>query len=42
MNVITTVYSLAHSDDFSWGKTREVVELDEERLLGDEKRPAIM
>lgn len=25
MNIIILVYSLMHSDDFKWGKTREVV-----------------
>lgn len=25
MNIIILVYSLFHSDDFKWGKTREVV-----------------
>lgn len=26
MNIIILVYSLVHSDDFKWGKTREVVQ----------------
>lgn len=26
MNIIILVYSLANSDDFKWGKTREVVQ----------------
>lgn len=25
MNIIILVYSLFHSDDFKWGKTREVI-----------------
>ena len=41
MNIFITVYSLALSDDFKWGKTREVVEQDEDELL-DEKRPTMM
>ncbi|KPM35338.1 hypothetical protein AK830_g11236 [Neonectria ditissima] len=32
MNIIILVYSLFHSDDFKWGKTREVIRGD-----GDEK-----
>lgn len=28
MNIIILVYSLFHSDDFKWGKTREVVSDD--------------
>jgi hypothetical protein len=30
---IVLFYSLFHSDDFKWGKTREVVEDDEEKPL---------
>ncbi|OAA71792.1 chitin synthase [Akanthomyces lecanii RCEF 1005] len=30
MNIIILVYSLVHSDDFKWGKTREVVQEDGE------------
>ncbi|KAM3510703.1 hypothetical protein MY11210_005629 [Beauveria gryllotalpidicola] len=30
MNIIILVYSLMHSDDFQWGKTREVVQEDGE------------
>ncbi|XWW99143.1 hypothetical protein V2A60_007151 [Cordyceps javanica] len=30
MNIIILVYSLMHSDDFKWGKTREVVQQDGE------------
>ncbi|KAF1811684.1 hypothetical protein P152DRAFT_482717 [Eremomyces bilateralis CBS 781.70] len=36
MNIIIIVYSLFYSDDFKWGKTREVVE--EEDTM-EEKRP---
>lgn len=30
MNIIILIYSLAHSDDFKWGKTREVIQEDGE------------
>lgn len=30
MNIIILVYSLVHSDDFKWGKTREVIQEDGE------------
>ncbi|KAM3489893.1 hypothetical protein MY3957_006836 [Beauveria namnaoensis] len=30
MNIIILVYSLMHSDDFQWGKTREVIQEDGE------------
>ncbi|OAR00843.1 hypothetical protein LLEC1_07629 [Akanthomyces lecanii] len=30
MNIIILVYSLVHSDDFQWGKTREVIQEDGE------------
>jgi chitin synthase len=43
VNFVITVYSMAHSDDFKWGKTREVVEPETEGLLeGDEKRPTMV
>ena len=35
MNITILVYSLFHSDDFKWGKTREVVGADGEKV-GDE------
>lgn len=41
MNIIVIVYSLAHSDEFKWGKTRDVVE-DEGSLEGQEERPTMM
>lgn len=28
MNIVILVYSLFHSDDFKWGKTREVIQAD--------------
>lgn len=31
MNIIILVYSLIYSDDFKWGKTREVVQTMEEK-----------
>lgn len=31
MNIIILVYSLFHSDDFKWGKTREVIRGDNEK-----------
>lgn len=31
MNIIILVYSLFHSDDFKWGKTREVIKTDGEK-----------
>jgi chitin synthase len=44
MNIIIIVYSLAHSDEFKWGKTRDVVEdeASEGLLEGQEKRPVMM
>lgn len=43
MNIIIIVYSLAHSDEFKWGKTRDVVKEEGEGLLdGQEKRPMMM
>ncbi|KAG4430512.1 hypothetical protein IFR05_013998 [Cadophora sp. M221] len=44
MNIIIIIYSLAHSDEFKWGKTRDVVEDDasEGLLEGQEKRPVMM
>jgi len=34
---IVLFYSLFHSDDFKWGKTREVVEDDDDKPLLNEK-----
>lgn len=31
INIIILVYSLFNSDDFKWGKTREVMKLDGEK-----------
>ncbi|KAF7556877.1 hypothetical protein G7Z17_g1167 [Cylindrodendrum hubeiense] len=36
VNIIVLVYSLFHSDDFKWGKTREVIKGDNEKDGGDE------
>jgi hypothetical protein len=34
---------MMHSDDFKWGKTREVIESETEELFeGDEKRPTMI
>ena len=43
MNIIIIIYSLAHSDEFKWGKTSDVVEDDagEGLLEGKEKRPVM-
>ncbi len=35
MNIIVLVYSLFYSDDFKWGRTREVVTDEEERNGSD-------
>lgn len=35
MNIIILVYSLFHSDDFKWGKTREVILADGEKYGDD-------
>jgi chitin synthase len=35
MNIIILVYSLFHSDDFKWGKTREVIRGDNEKDTDD-------
>ncbi|KAL7943354.1 glycosyltransferase family 2 protein [Trichoderma barbatum] len=38
MNIVIMVYSLCHSDDFKWGKTREVVDdNDAEKAAGDNR-----
>jgi chitin synthase len=34
MNIIIMLYSLFNSDDFKWGKTREVVKSDEDGEKG--------
>lgn len=31
MNIIVLVYSLFNSDDFKWGKTREVIKASNEK-----------
>lgn len=31
MNMVVLLYSLFHSDDFKWGKTREVITADGEK-----------
>ncbi|KAH7170091.1 hypothetical protein EDB81DRAFT_774423 [Dactylonectria macrodidyma] len=31
MNIVILVYSLFNSDDFKWGKTREVIRSDDEK-----------
>lgn len=36
MNIIILVYSLFHSDDFKWGKTREVIKGDGDEKGGDD------
>ena len=35
MNIIILVYSLFHSDDFKWGKTREVIVDSNEKAADD-------
>jgi chitin synthase len=42
MNIIVLAYSLFHSDDFKWGKTREVVKAEGENPEeGEHRRPML-
>lgn len=35
MNIVVLVYSLIYSDDFKWGKTREVIKAAGEKDADD-------
>ncbi|KAJ2907298.1 Chitin synthase 6 [Zalerion maritima] len=40
LNMVVLIYSLIHSDDFKWGKTREVIQSEKE-MAQEHGRPAI-